>query len=370
MINRTTKTILATLPLVMAIFFCPLPSQCAQQSSTTAPSSNPENIRYEDQFTGASLALRITAAAADCISSECTVVIPGNETGNTNTGYPGTIPDNIVIRDERSGGMGTFIANPNNCKKTAGFLNVQIGLPIPAGQIGGIPTQCVGSYISVQPTAGMDGWGLNTVNTCVSGRNCWGYEADVVPVAGAAQAIGVDAVAAGSGQALNMPALRCYTPGNINPVGGWRTCLQVQGVTDTAIMFTRKDTGLRIIQAITASDVPQTVVTNGQRAVVPVSQLYVGGYISVDSGPSQEDVKLSITGCRRTTTITGVFKKNHSNPTALTEYGAQRIWDAANYVASRQSPYLWGSIQKYNEANTPNRLGFGVIDSLGAPRLS
>jgi hypothetical protein len=91
-----------------------------------------ENKRYEDRFPGATLALRITAAVTDCGSAECIVVIPANETGSVNAGYPATIPDNALLWDQRSGGIGTFIANPKNCKNTAGFLNIQIGIPIPA----------------------------------------------------------------------------------------------------------------------------------------------------------------------------------------------------------------------------------------------
>ena len=342
----------------------------AMNSDDRIVTINLENQRYEDRFTGATLAVRIIAAATDCGSDECIIVVPSNESGRVNTGYPTTIPDNTLIWDQRSGGMGTFIANPNNCKNTTGFLNIQLGIAIPAGQVGGISTQCVGSYIVVKPTSGMDAWGFNSVTTCQSGRDCWGYEADIAPVSGTSQAVGFDSVAAGSGQARNMPAFRCLTTINTNPVGGWKNCLEVQGVTDTAFLFLQKDTGLQITQTVKGLGSPQTVTTNGNCTTLPFSQLYVGGFISVDSGGSQEDVQITDTGCNGTTTVTGIFRKSHSGQTVFTEYGAQRLWDAQNYVTNLQSPYLWGSIQKYNASNTPNLLGFGVIDSLGIVRLT
>ena len=329
-----------------------------------------KNERYEDRFPGATLALRITAAVTDCGSAECIVVIPANELGSVNTGYPVSIPDNALLWDQRSGGIGTFVANPKNCKNTAGFLNIQIGIPIPRGQIGGVSTQCVGAYIAVEPEPAMDGWGLNSVTTCQARRDCWGYEMDIRPVPGTGQAVGFDSVVAGSGQADNMPAFRCFTAFNTNPVGGWKNCMEIRGVTDTAFLFSSKDDPLQITQKILGSESPQTVTTSGNCTKVPFSQLYVGGLISVDSGSSQEDVLIMDTGCAQTTTVTGIFRKNHSNPIKLSEYGAQRIWDAQNYVASAQSPYIWGSIQKYNESSTPNSLGFGVIDSTGIARIA
>ncbi len=339
-----------------------------RNAQVSVPAS--ENEHYENRFEGASLSQRISAAVADCGTSECLVIVPANESGSVNTGYPVAIPDNIVIWDLRNGGMGTFIANAGNCKSTAGFLNIQLGASIPAGQVGGVSSQCVGAYIVVKPDFNMDGWGFNSVTTCQSERDCWGSEVDVAPVAGTSQAVGFDSVAAGSGQASNMPAFRCLTTINTNPVGGWKNCLEIQGVTDTAFLFLAKDEALKLIQNVSGSESPQTVATNGNCTTLPYSQLYVGEFVSVDAGGSQEDVQILNTGCQQNTSVTAVFRKNHRNPTPFSEYGAQRLWDAQNYVASAQSPYLWGSIQKYNLSNTPNVLGFGVIDSTGISRLA
>jgi len=333
-------------------------------------SSKLQTQRNEDQFRGATLAARISAAAASCDSSDCVVVVPASESGSVNAGYPPTIPDNALIWDQRTGGMGTFIANPGNCKNSAGFLNIQVGNPIPAGQIGGVDTQCVGTYVVVKPSPAMDAWGSNSVTTCQPRRECWGYEVDLAPEPGTAQAVGFDSVAAGSGQAANMPAFRCLTTINTNPVGGWKNCIEVQGITDTAFLFLPKDTGLKIIQNVSSSESPQIITTSGNCTKLPFSQLYVGEILSVDSGSLQEDVRILNSGCDGNTTLTGIFRKSHSNPTVFTEYGARRLWDAQNYVTNEQSSYLWGSIQKYNESNTPNPLGFGVIDSEGTPRLA
>jgi len=339
-------------------------------SNRRSAAANLENQRYENHFAGVTLAQRITSAANDCGFTECIIVIPSDENGALNTGYPAYIPDTAVIWDQRQGGMGTFIATPGNCSRTAGFLNIQIGAAVPAGQAGGIATQCVGEYIAVKPADGMDSWGSNTIAVCRKGRECWGYETDIAPEDGVNQAVGFDSVAAGSGQAKNMPAFRCLTTINIVPVGGWKNCLEVQGVTDTAFLFLDKDSGMRLVQTVVASATPQIVETNGNCTNPPFSQLYIGTVLSVDSGDQQEDVRILNVGCDRVAKVTAVFRKNHKNSTSFTEYGAQRIWDAQNVVTNEQNPYLWGSIRKYNESHTPNVLGFGVIDSSGVSRLT
>ena len=223
---------------------------------------------------------------------------------------------------------------------------------------------------AAQPTQ----WGQNVVLQAGAGSGAGqltGYEADMNPIAATNASIAFLAVAAGQQQAAaNQVAFDCITANNSVPLGAWKNCLAINGVTATGIFFGPKDGALQITQAVTSSASPQTVNTNGACAV-PTSQLWVGSVLSVDNGGTHEDVTITNAACvSNVFRITGIFSQNHANPTSFTEYGMQRaFWDASNIVTLTPA-YVWGSIQQYNSSNTANVLQFGVVDPTGTLRTS
>jgi hypothetical protein len=323
-------------------------------------------------YVDGSLFVTVQAAIDSFGSNPGVVIVPPSYVGSPTTSA--SIPDNVAVWDYTMQGRVRVFVNPSTSPagSACGFFVSNA----PASFTAGNPAvnNCVMYYgaaetSNAQPTQ----WGQNVVlqaGPAVTGGVLTGYEADVNPTSSTAGTHGALLVAGGNQQATGtQDAVNCFTASNTFPVGGWKTCLTVNGVTNTVFAFAAKDTGLQITQAITSSGSPQTVSTNGNCTVLPFSQLYVGSLLAVDSGGTQEDVTISNASCvSGVAKITAIFSQNHANPTSIYEYGAQRIWDASPYVTNT-IPYVWGNLQNYNTSNTPNVLSFGVYDSAGVLRV-
>lgn len=329
------------------------------------------NIAYVDGVTYTTVQQAINSFGG----SPGTVIVPPGYLGTAT--FTVTLPDGVSVLDYSVSGRPRLYVNPVS---TPGGIGASCGFSVVDGApsfsaTGPAANNCVMWYGAALTTnANPSQWGSNVVlqaGTGVSGGNLTGYEADMNPVAGTVASIGFFAVAAGQTQTTaTQTAFDCFTANNSVPLGAWKTCFTINGLSGSAFFFGPKDTGMQLTQAVTASGSPQTVTTNGACST-PTSQLWVGTVLSVDSGGTQEDVTiLPGTNCSGGVfSIVAVFSQNHANPTNFTEYGMQRIWDAGAVVA-QNIPYVWGNIQNYNTSNTPNVLSFGVGDAAGTIRVS
>ena len=353
--------------LLLAFMWCTfgVHAQTPAQSGNI-PSTEASNIIYVDGVKYKTCAEAVTAAA----SSPALVVIPSNYAGDS---CP-AIPDNVAIQDYRVQGRLQIRVNPTTTPAGGPCgVNILIG-PSPFSTTNPAPNDCVALYAAIQASAALPAvWAVNPLVLSQPGvtGNIYGDETDVNVMAPLdAGALGKDVISGGPAQATVMAAFRCQTANNGIPIGAWRTCLIVQGISDDVFFFAPKDAGLQITQAVTGSRSPQTVQTNGYCAAQPVVQLWVGTVVAVDAGDSQEDVTITDAGCKGTATITGIFAKTHAKPTNITEYYGKTIWNAAAVGPTKNIPYLWGNNQNFVNSNTRQVLGFGILDHLGTQRLT
>ena len=345
----------------------------------TVTAKNVNFFRYVDalnlsNWAGANVTAWTQSAINDCGSTPCVVIVNPNAGLTPANIVSLTLPDNVGLQYYVQGRL-QIRSNPTTAPIGASCgISLIVGSPSFSDNNPAV-NNCMPFYGAIQTSAAQNtAWGANTFTGAgpgVSGGNLWGYEVDVAPNSGTSGAFGFDAVSAGSNGPATFPAFRALTATNTVAVGQWDNALLVQGgVRGTAIVFASPDTGLQITQAITVPGA-QTVTTNatGGCSTPPFPQLYVGRFLSVDSGGQQEDVSITNTTCANGVwSITCTFTKTHAINTVFTEYLAQRLWDASS-GASKSPPYIWGSIQNYNISNTPQPLGFYVYDSAGILRL-
>lgn len=329
----------------------------------------------------------ITSAATACGSTPCIVVIPGTYPGAATTGLPTSIPDNVILWDQRGAGW-SLIDNATNCNKSVGLLNIQSGNSpvapfIPVGQVAATPSVCVNiySYNRLNNTV-TNAWGFNP-NVAVppaqaTGWNVWGVEADVnVNATTAGQAIGFDSVSgtfldsAAANQTMPNYAFRAFDGISAgNPP--WQVGFHCDNPGLSCYDVQPPDSGLQVTQSITSSGSPQSVTTN---AVSQVNRLHSQSWVSIDTGANQENVQL--TGvtcggfpCSTNFSISGIFTKNHAINSPITQYSSDRFWNAGNAV-SRLPAYNMGSIQAYNNAlgnTTSATIAWSASDSGGVNR--
>jgi hypothetical protein len=298
------------------------------------------------------------AAIAAAGTSKPTLIIqPSNYVGPVCKNS--TLPSNVTLLDLTKGGTLTF-----NTNMRTNPTGQSVGLEINAGEVP--PNPGPGNVVAFVPQISCPGipcWVENPVaylapsqpDTYVRGAE---YDIDIgyIPSQqrrGTAQYIGLDAVSGWNYQ----PTFGFRT----NAVPGeasWQTSFYSEIATYNAFAIYPNVNSYKITKAITNTG-EQNVATNGTPFKSP---LYIGEWISIDSGPRHEDVR--ITSLTPPNLLGGHFTKTHLEGTIFYTYTTDQFWNPSDSV-SREYAYLFGNIQSYNQINATNPLGWSVINASG-----
>jgi hypothetical protein len=331
----------------------------AQQQHLGAPSSEPSPSPIDNVLVVDGKKFADCANAASASGSKPTLIIlPSSYSGKACS----NLPPNVTVIDLTQNATLTLQTNPKgNATGAAVGLEINVGTvppnPGPNNEVVFVP--------QISCTNGIPCWDENIVafldphqpDTYVRGSEAdidIGYMPGQQP-RGTAQYIGFDAVSGWNYQ----PTYGLRT----NAVPGeasWQIAFDCEMSTGSCFYVFPNTNRFVTKQPIKAKPSPQTVTTS---VVAFTSSVFIGQWISIDTGPNQEDVQIQ--GVARPNVLVATFTKNHANGTPFYTYTVDQFWNPGTSV-SRQIPYLLGDIQAYNRASATHALGWSVVNSSGS----
>jgi hypothetical protein len=311
------------------------------------------------------------SAINDCGATSCIVVVNANS-GLTpaNVGTL-TLPDNVTLWNYGPNGRLSINTNPTEVSTPLSGAVLRITCAPPAYNPADPANSIVGVYAKCQSNSGLAAFGGNfgaDLPSAAPDALTWGLEMDLAihgPTSTSRTVTeyeGFEAVSAGN----NAPTFAYREKASFagSNTSSWKYGFGCYGATLACYVITGSDTGLQITQAITGSGSPQTITSTN---VNNANTLNVNSLISVDSGGNQEDVLITATTFSPFT-MTGIFTKNHSNPTNFTMYTTGIGLDFRGSVLNYTHINM-GSIQSYNASGTLNQINNRINDSAGVSRV-